>query len=221
MIKHFLGGGCLFNYQQHRGRIVQTGDRYFTPSNSDYAERFKQVVSRQIQNMESLIERMEFLIPMISKAEAANVDRKMKNRIFIGHGRSQDWIILRNFISDRLRLPFDEFNREPTAGLTTQERLSGMLDSAGFAFLIMTAEDEREDGILQARMNVIHEVGLFQGRLGFRKAIILLEKGCEEFSNIIGTGQIRFSPGNIVESFEEIRRVLEREGILLQQPPAG
>ena len=35
-------------------------------------------------------------------------------------------------------------------------------------------------------MNVIHEVGLFQGRLGANKAIILLEDGCEEFSNIQG-----------------------------------
>ena len=29
------------------------------------------------------------------------------------------------------------------------------------------------DGDLQARMNVVHEAGLFQGRLGFTKAIVL------------------------------------------------
>ena len=56
----------------------------------------------------------------------------------------------------------------------------------------MTAEDEQPDGTLRARENVIHEAGLFQGRLGFEKAIILLEEGCEEFSNIEGLGQIRF-----------------------------
>jgi predicted nucleotide-binding protein len=50
-----------------------------------------------------------------------------------------------------------------------------MLDAAAFAFLVMTAEDVRGDGKLQARLNVIHEAGLFQGRLGFRKAIILLD----------------------------------------------
>lgn len=33
---------------------------------------------------------------------------------------------------------------------------------------------------------------LFQGKLGFTKAIILLGNGCEEFSNIQGFGQIRF-----------------------------
>ena len=89
-----------------------------------------------------------------------------------------------------------------------------MLDTAGFAFLIMTGEDEQNDGQLRARENVVHEAGLFQGRLGFTSAIILLEEGCEEFSNIIGLGQIRFLKGNIKATFEGIREVLEREGIL-------
>src|SRR6266699_3035421 len=81
-------------------------------------------------------------------------------------------------------------------------------------FLVMTAEDELADGAIQARLNVVHEAGLFQGRLGFTKAIVLLEEGCTEFSNIQGLGQIRFSKGNIAASFEDIRRVLDREGLL-------
>ena len=63
-----------------------------------------------------------------------------------------------------------------------------------------------------ARMNVVHEAGLFQGRLGFSKAIVLLEEGCEQFSNIQGLGQIRFPKRNISASFDDVRRVLEREG---------
>ena len=89
-----------------------------------------------------------------------------------------------------------------------------MLDSAAIAFMVMTGEDEQKDGKLRARMNVIHEAGLFQGRLGFTRAIVLLEEGREEFSNIEGLGQIRFPKGNMKAAFEEIRRVLEREGIV-------
>jgi predicted nucleotide-binding protein len=63
-------------------------------------------------------------------------------------------------------------------------------------------------------MNVIHEAGLFQGRLGFAKAIVLLEDGCEEFSNIAGLGYIHFSKGNISETFEKVREVLEREEVI-------
>jgi len=89
-----------------------------------------------------------------------------------------------------------------------------MLDAAAIAVLVMTGEDEQTDGKLRARMNVVHEVGLFQGRLGFARAIVLLEEGCEEFSNIQGLGQIRFPKGNIKAAFDEARQVLEREGLV-------
>ena len=123
---------------------------------------------------------------------------------------------MKDFVQDRLHLPWDEFNRVPVAGVTNVARLSRMLDEAAIAFLIMTAEDEQADGKIHARMNVVHEVGLFQGRLGFERAIILFEEGCEEFSNINGLGQIRFPKENISAIFEDIRRVLEREGLIEQ-----
>ena len=113
-----------------------------------------------------------------------------------------------------LGLFHDEFNRVPTAGVVTTERLRQMTDQADMALLIMTAENQYADGTWHARENVVHEIGLFQGGLGFKKAIILLEEGCEEFSNIHGLVQIRFPKGNIKAAFEEIRQVLEREGII-------
>ena len=65
-----------------------------------------------------------------------------------------------------------------------------------------------------ARQNVVHEIGLFQGRHGWERAIVLLEDGCEEFSNLHGITQIRFPKGDIMAKSEEIRRVLKREGYL-------
>jgi len=135
-------------------------------------------------------------------------------RVFIGHGRSPMWRELKDYVNDKLKLPWDEFNRTPVAGLPTTARLSDMLNNAGIAFLVMTAEDEQQDGSINARMNVVHEVGLFQGKLGFEKAIILLEDGCTEFSNINGLGQLRFPKGNISAVFHLIHDVLEREGML-------
>ena len=135
----------------------------------------------------------------------------LAGEIFIGHGRSPVWKDLRDFLRDRLDLKWIEFNREPTAGYATKERLEQMLAEASFAFLVMTAEDEDPYGKFHARDNVVHEVGLFQGKLGFNRAIILLEEGCSEFSNILGLSTIRFPEGNIMAASEEIRRVLERE----------
>ncbi|WP_417794234.1 TIR domain-containing protein [Terasakiella pusilla] len=147
---------------------------------------------------------------MERKSQRHVAEKRVGTNVFLGHGRSAAWRELKDFIQERLSLPCDEFNRVPVAGVTNIARLSQMLDAAAFAFLIMTAEDETVDGKNQARMNVVHEVGLFQGRLGFEKAIVLLEEGCEEFSNIQGLGQIRFPKGNIAACFEEIRLVLER-----------
>lgn len=147
-------------------------------------------------------------------------DSRIGTNVFIGHGRSLLWRDLKDFLQERLHLPWDEFNRVPIAGVTNIARLSQMLDESAIAFLVMTAEDEQRDGRLHARMNVIHEAGLFQGRLGFERAIILLEEGCEEFSNVQGLGQIRFPKGDIRAIFEDIRQVLEREG-LVALPGAG
>lgn len=159
--------------------------------------------------------RLEKLAAHFARTKRKQVrDARVGTNIFIGHGRSPAWREIKDFIRDQLGLPYDEFNRVPVAGITNIARLSEMLDAAACAFIIMTAEDERADGKVQARMNVIHEVGLFQGRLGFTKAIVLIEEGCEEFTNIQGLGQIRFPQGNISAKFEEIRQVLEREDVL-------
>jgi predicted nucleotide-binding protein len=136
------------------------------------------------------------------------------NKIFIGHGNSKVWTDLKDFLQNRLHLQWDEFNRESAAGFATTERLGQMLKGAIFAFIVMTAEDEHSDNSLHARENAIHEAGLFQGRLGFPKAIILLEEGCSEFSNIKGLTQIRFPKGQIDAKFEDVRKVLEREKLI-------
>jgi predicted nucleotide-binding protein len=134
--------------------------------------------------------------------------------VVIGHGHSSQWRDLKDFIKDRLGLPHDEFNRLSVAGVANTDRLTEMLDAAAIAFIVLTGEDELKDNELRARQNVVHEVGLFQGRLGFKKAIVMLEEGCEEFSNIAGLGQLRFPKGNIRAVFEDVRKVLEREGII-------
>lgn len=135
-------------------------------------------------------------------------------RIFIGHGHSRAWLELKNYIQDRLQLQCDDFDREATAGRTTVDRLSKMLDDACFAFLVLTAEDEQKDGEIVARLNVVHEVGLFQGRLGFEKAIVMLENGCGEFSNIHGLIHIPFEKGKIKVAFHEVADTLRREGVI-------
>ena len=82
--------------------------------------------------------------------------------VFVGHGRNEVWRVLKDFLEDRLALEVEEFNRVSVAGRTTVDRLTEMLETAAFALLVMTGEDEAESGDMQPRMNVVHELGLFQ-----------------------------------------------------------
>jgi len=179
-------------------------------------------VSWEVLSLQDPADKCEDLADIARRA-AAHLRRVEKNvrcsdmigkNVFIGHGGSLLWRELKDFITERLKLPCDEFQRVSPAGKTTIDRLEEMLADAAIAFLIMTGEDEQADGKLHARLNVVHEAGLFQGRLGFTRAIVLLEEGCEQFSNIHGLGQIRFPKGNLKAAFEEVRQVLEREGVI-------
>ncbi len=177
--------------------------------------------ARDVYNkLRSIGEEEEWII--VSKGSAQESPREVDvasngnppKRVFIGHGQSEVWRDLKDLLRDRLKLEHVEFNSIPPAGRATKERLEEMLSSSDFAFIVMTAEDEHLDHTKHARQNVVHEAGLFQGRLGFERAIILLEEGCAEFSNIHGLTHISFPEGKIQAASEEIRKVLEREEML-------
>ena len=85
-----------------------------------------------------------------------------------------------------------------------------MSRKASLALLVLTGEDKTEDGI-RARQNVIHECGLFQGRLGFDRAILLVEEGIELASNFDGIQQLRFKKGRITEVFGDVIATIRRE----------
>ena len=130
----------------------------------------------------------------------APTQRPTRQTVFIGHGRSREWLELEKFLRDSLRLTVLEFNSVSAAGVQTGDRLKEMLAQADFAFLIMSGEDEQATGKFNPRLNVVHEAGLFQGRLGFERAIILREEGCEDFSNVGGLGEIHFPKGDMAQN---------------------
>ena len=132
-------------------------------------------------------------------------------RIFIGHGRSPQWRELKDHLTDKHGYKIVAYEVGARAGHTIRDILDEMLHESSLAFLVLTGEDSDENGNLHARENVIHETGLFQGRLGFSKAIVLLEENTNQFTNISGIDQIRFKKGNIRETFGDVLSVIKRE----------
>ena len=136
---------------------------------------------------------------------------KHKPVVFIGHGRSDQWRNLKDHLGDLHGYDVEAFESGARAGHTVRDILNSMMKSSSFALLVMTGEDETAEGGFRARQNVVHEAGLFQGKLGFERAIVLLEEGVEEFSNIHGITQIRFKRGNIRETYGDVLATLRRE----------
>jgi predicted nucleotide-binding protein len=134
-----------------------------------------------------------------------------KPRVFIGHGRSPQWRDLKDHLHDLHGYDVEAYESGARAGHAIRDILASMTRISTFAVLVMTAEDEMGDETWRARQNVVHETGLFQGRLGFDRAIVLLEEGVEAYTNLQGIHQIRFAKGNIKETFGEVLATLRRE----------
>jgi predicted nucleotide-binding protein len=134
-----------------------------------------------------------------------------KFKIFIGHGRSHAWHELKNHLQDKHKCSVVAFESGERAGHGVRDILTEMLNESSIAFLVLTSEDETAEGDFRARQNVVHETGLFQGRLGFSRAIVLLEEGVEGFSNMCGIQHISFGKGRIKETFGDVLAVINRE----------
>lgn len=126
-------------------------------------------------------------------------------RVFIGHGGADlQWRVLRDQLRDHHGFEVTAFEGLPRAGHTIRGILEGMADDSAVAVLVMSKADEMADGGVRARQNVVHEIGYFQGRLGWSNAIVVAEDGVEIFSNLDGTQQVRYRAGDISSAVGEL-----------------
>jgi hypothetical protein len=132
-------------------------------------------------------------------------------KIFIGHGHSREWEKLKNHLQDKHGLDVVSFETGSRVGHQVRDILEEMLEKSSLALIVFTGEDEMADGEARARQNVVHEAGLFQGRLGFSRAIILRERNVEGLSNLDGIQYIGFDKDSIEATFGDVIAVINRE----------
>ena len=132
--------------------------------------------------------------------------------VFIGHGRSPLWLAVKSFLENDCGLHVVSFESESRTSESIVSILEQMLDQVGLAVIVLTAEDATADGHVRARQNVIHEAGLLQGKLGFKKVVILKQDGVEELTNLAGLQYISFKD-RIEQAFYDLGKVLKREGL--------
>lgn len=161
--------------------------------------------------IEEVFEVFEKYLVSSTLPPSVSSEKDFEPTIFIGHGRSSQWRDLKDHLQDQHGHNIEAYEVGARAGHAIRDILEDMAVKSSFAVLVLSAEDQDDEGNFHARPNVIHELGLFQGKLGFSRAIALLEEDTQEFSNIHGIQQIRFSKGNIRETFGDVLATIRRE----------
>jgi len=150
---------------------------------------------------------------LLLKGKNANLKEfsRIKNPvIFIGHGGNESWKALKKYLNNK-GYKVETFESGVRAGKLINHVLDGMMAGTSIAFLIMTGENKMRDGTVFARQNVVHEIGLCQGKFGSERAVVLLEEGVTDFTNISGISYILFKKGKINTTFREVLATIQRE----------
>lgn len=192
--------------------IVIAGLKTWVKADKDFSE-----ITEAISKLDFSKEQLEVINSAVSKSKPEATAKQAKvtsenKKIFVGHGKGSLWREVEAYLRDE-GLPFESFESNNRTGEHIIDILKGFLDSSVFAIIVVTADDETAGGTIRARQNVIHEIGLFQGRLGFEKVAILKQNEAEEFSNNAGLQHIPFPKDNIRAAFHDLGQSLKKAGI--------
>jgi predicted nucleotide-binding protein len=147
--------------------------------------------------------------------ESPKEDKVMNKNVFIIHGHNEaKWRELHHIISTDFGLnPIILSEQDNRGSSTIIEKFERYASECSFVFALFTPDDTvTKDGksILQARPNVIFELGWFYGKLGRDKVCLLLQEsdGMSIHSDLDGVMQLRFN-NNIDEIYRSIRKELK------------
>lgn len=123
--------------------------------------------------------------------EVVEKERIYGNKIFIVHGHNDAMKYEVARVLDKLGLDSIILHEQVNAGRTIIEKLESNSSEAGFAVILLTADDEgkakTEDGFKKrARQNVVFEMGLFMGQLGRDRVMLLIESDVEKPGDLDG-----------------------------------
>jgi len=157
--------------------------------------------------------------PELLVRRKAEENLRHRENVFIIHGQDEaKWRELKSILeSSEFRLKPIVLSEQPDAGCTTLiEKFEHYAQTCSYAIAVFTPDDQVTSGqeiYLQARPNVIYELGWFSGRLTRSGVMLLLKEGTSLFSDFGGIIQKRFNK-DISEKVLEIKRDLVIAGVL-------
>jgi len=229
----YIGEGDDPLYRQYARELVDLYNDalgqnvYSRQLSAEYSEGFGMYGVPSFKGVENILSvvkasltRLRRSPDLLNKKQSQEALRHREN-VFIIHGRDEaKWRELKDIVKSEFRLNPIVLMEQPDAGCKTViEKFEKYAQTCTYAIAVFTPDDEVKAGpeiYLQARPNVIYELGWFCGQLGRGGAMLLLKEGTELFSDFGGIIQKRFR-SNVSERVLEIRRDLEAAGVL---PPA-
>lgn len=158
---------------------------------------------------ERLVRDIEQIFEIRANSELAQPKLAAARRVFITHGRSNDWRTVQPFIEKDVGLLTVELAQEPNLGRTIIEKLEDNAARCDSAVIVMTGDDVANGNEARVRENVMHEIGFFQGRYGRHAVILLHEEGVNTPTNLGGIAYIPFPKGSVESGFHVLQRELK------------
>jgi sugar/nucleoside kinase (ribokinase family) len=153
-------------------------------------------------------------IPSLSEGFLQVNDRRPKadvvlRRVLLLHDSNPYWETVRQFLQARCGIEVDAFT--PSAfsdgpAEVAHDRLGRY--ALGVCILGASPTVGRSYRPNQA---LIHMAGMLQGKYGFGRVAIIVERGCDVLSNLSGLIRLEFPSGNVEAVLVDLHRMVERE----------
>lgn len=158
---------------------------------------------------ERLIRDVDQIFEIRANSELAQPKAEPVRRVFVTHGRSNDWRAIQAYIEKDVGLATIELAQEANLGRTIIEKLIDNAARCDSAVIVMTGDDVANEVEARVRENVMHEIGFFQGRYGRSFVVLLHEEGVNIPTNLSGVAYVPFPKGNIEAGFHVVQRELK------------
>lgn len=155
-------------------------------------QRHKELAAA-INTLRSLRERLEYAEEPATPESVTPATRTLGRGIFLVHGHNEEIKqTVARFLDQVTTAGALILEEQADAGRTIIEKFEDHAADAGYAVVLLTADDEgRKRGVEdklspRARQNVVLELGFFIGALGRARVVLLYEEGVELPSDIAG-----------------------------------
>lgn len=215
--KIFSNNSVSEEYTYWGGIMVSGGQ---TSLREEIKEHFDDI-REKIGRLESIIERLELFeeAPSVTNKEPENNSMTADNKkVFIIHGHDETRLLeLEKMLKDDFKLTPIILKDQPDGGASTIiEKFELYAPQCVYAIALFTPDDQVENGgkkYLQARPNVIYELGWFSAKLSRKKVMLVLKDGTDIFTDFQGIIQKRFK-SQVVELYRDLHIELKAAGLV-------